>query len=268
MLVSFIIGLAVAAVGVSLLNREPASAFLEESATASGQSVGTSDPPANGDSRSAVPNELANDSESGEIKGSGDTRSADGRSPQPPPPEQPIPLPPEFEWLATDPAHDLVQREPHDVNWAPAIEARFSRFLSENPELVQTYGYPRSIVCRTSMCELLFVAYGLETTLNGEQLEGQALGHVVLRDFHQSILNSEFFERTEFEEFRIPIPVGSGSLITASQHTENGVTSIAWLLRSEDRVNHPGGAFAITDERRRTIEDGSSAADPRPASAR
>lgn len=244
-LVSFAVGVAVAALGLSLLDREPASAFLEQPAatTPSRQSVETSGPRTIGDSPAVMPNGLATDSESGEIEES--VRSANARPPRPPP-EQPIYLPPEFDWLANDPekfhSHDLVQREPYNVNWAPAMEGHLSKFLSENPEITQTYGYPRSIVCRTSQCELLFVAYDLETRLDDEHIESSWNIH-----FTESI--SDFFERPEFEEFHWP-----NNIIFSNGHTEKGVTSFAWWLVSQD-TNRPGGAFEITEERRKAAEE-------------
>lgn len=238
--VSFVVGLAVAALAFSLLNEQPASGFVEQPGTAPlRQSVETADPGAEGSSE-AVPNETAADSDVGEIDEPVDERSADVRPPADarPPPDQPIYLSPEFDWLAKDPqkfrSHDSVQREPYDVDWAPAMEARLAGFLRENPEITQTYGYPTSIVCRTSQCELLFVAYDLEKKLNDEYIEYSLLSH-----FHKSI--SGFFEKSEFEQFRLRT---SRDAIFFLHHSENGVTGIAWWLVSQDRLNHPGGAFA------------------------
>lgn len=80
-----------------------------------------------------------------------------------PPPTHPITLPPEFGWLAENPdhLHEQLQREPVDPDWAAVTEAQIATFLSEHSEIVQKYGQP-IVHCRTSGCELAFVAYGIE----------------------------------------------------------------------------------------------------------
>ena len=83
-----------------------------------------------------------------------------------PPPTQPIMLPSEFAWLTENPdsAHERLQREAIDPDWSFATEAQIVTFLAEHPEIRQKYGQP-TVTCRTSGCELAFVAYGVNETV-------------------------------------------------------------------------------------------------------
>jgi len=80
------------------------------------------------------------------------------------PPESPIRLPPEFGYLSDpnmmDHNHELLQRDPVDPGWSRQMEAQIQEFFVSRPEITATYGYP-TITCRTSACEIAFVAYGI-----------------------------------------------------------------------------------------------------------
>lgn len=81
------------------------------------------------------------------------------------PPDTPIELLPEFSYLSEFPdgQHELLQREPVDSSWSPQMEARLQGFFASRPEITATFGFP-TINCRTSACEIAFVAYGVDDT--------------------------------------------------------------------------------------------------------
>jgi hypothetical protein len=76
----------------------------------------------------------------------------------------PLPLPPEFGWLAdtnyVNP-HDEIQREHRDAAWAAAAESEIQEYLRDHPEIFRAFGYP-TIECRTSRCAVAFVVYGVD----------------------------------------------------------------------------------------------------------
>jgi hypothetical protein len=80
-----------------------------------------------------------------------------------PPPELPIELPPQFSWMAENPntLHEQLQREPVDSTWSLQTEDSLRRFLTSRPEITNLYGLP-TVNCRTSTCQIAFVAHGME----------------------------------------------------------------------------------------------------------
>lgn len=76
-----------------------------------------------------------------------------------------IPLPSEFDWLSTrggllHSLHERIQREYRDDTWATPAETRLQSYVYERPEILKRYGYP-TITCRTTLCEITFVGYGI-----------------------------------------------------------------------------------------------------------
>jgi hypothetical protein len=139
-----------------------------------------------------------------------------------PPPDQPINLPPEFSWLDDnfDPFHEQLQRESVDPDWSYVTEAQIAAFLGEHPEITQKYGQP-TVTCRTSGCQLSFVAYGVdESTL---EIMGLATG--------QSVLHS-IIEYPWADQFATP----TNTLFNS--HTDGNVTTILWhLVRKPEEEN-------------------------------
>ena len=58
--------------------------------------------------------------------------------------------------------HEQLQREPMDPTWSLPMEANLRDFISAQPERLGQYGSP-TINCRSSACEITFVAYGIDT---------------------------------------------------------------------------------------------------------
>jgi hypothetical protein len=132
-----------------------------------------------------------------------------------PPPTEPITLPPEFGWLETnyDGYHELLQREPVDPNWSYTTEAQIATFLGEHPEITQKYGQPQ-VTCRTSGCQLAFVAYGVDETF--AQITGVGLG--------PPRMLSAVTDYPWADQFRSP----TNTLFNT--HTDGNVTTILWHL--------------------------------------
>jgi hypothetical protein len=57
--------------------------------------------------------------------------------------------------------HELIQREPVDPVWSAATELQIQTYLAERPEITSKYGFP-TVNCRTTRCEVAFVAYGID----------------------------------------------------------------------------------------------------------
>jgi hypothetical protein len=182
-----------------------------------------------------VPGESAADSGPLEPEAQSGSVSAESSNEQPPP-ELPIVLPPEYDYLA-EPSqrlniHHTLEREPYDPDWAPAMESQIAQFLAENPEIAQTYGYP-TITCRTTRCEAAFVAHGLDPNLGlGDELD--YLEDLGLSDFevrrigigeHFAGLTSEFFETPGFEQFTT-----FNGYPSVQIRPEDGVTTLLWHM--------------------------------------
>jgi hypothetical protein len=141
------------------------------------------------------------------------------------PPLYPITLPSEFtSWLLEEPrtAHEYVQRDAFDPDWAPAAESEIYRFISEQPEITATHGSP-IINCRTASCEIAFVAYGIDNSVRASSPDASttADGYTSM-DFARAM--SGFWERDGVAElFGSPAPFAR-----AFVKTEDGVTTILW----------------------------------------
>jgi hypothetical protein len=135
-----------------------------------------------------------------------------------PPPTQPINLPPEFDYLSSDPLdpHELTQREPVDAAWAATTEMRINGYLAARPEITSKYGFPQ-IECRTTRCELAFVATGV----------GDA------KDFRD--LTADFFAEDWTERFRIGAPPGVG-IINLSVRNQGDITTLLWNFSQPDEL--------------------------------
>ena len=118
----------------------------------------------------------------------------------------PITLPPEFDWLVSDPGFVDFQRKPVDAA-SIETEAEISRFFAERPELTAAFGFP-TIHCRTRACEVLIVASGDESSVNDEFAQA-------LRD--AEIADQPWFNQLWFHAF--------------ATRSRDGVTSLRWELR-------------------------------------
>ena len=78
------------------------------------------------------------------------------------PPDVPIILPSEFNYLSESPHHfhEVLQRDAIDANWSPQMETQLRSFFASRPEITNKFGFP-TINCRTSGCEIAFASYTL-----------------------------------------------------------------------------------------------------------
>jgi len=137
-----------------------------------------------------------------------------------PPPSLPIVLPAEFDYLLDDPSdnHERIQREAIDPVWAATTETQIHGYLATRPKATEEYGYP-TVHCRTTRCEIAFVAYGV----------GEA------REFRSAI--SGVLDEPWMDQFTS----GGVSLINANIHNRGDVTTILWhLTRTSERFRATG----------------------------
>lgn len=137
-----------------------------------------------------------------------------------PPPTHAITLPPEFDYLFEErnSSHERLQREPVDPAWSAVTEAQLNSHFSARPEITEKYGYP-IINCRTTGCEVAFIAYGIE---NSGFADNPGLEVSAMFEFQAD--NADIFEQPWTEQF-------ASRRVEAGVHTEDGVTTILWYLR-------------------------------------
>ena len=148
-----------------------------------------------------------------------------------PPPSRPINLLPEFDSLLESSGvrnkHELFQREPFDPDWSPFMEASIQDFFASNPQASSTFSL-MSINCRTSACELSFVAYNTGAASRAAE-RGTSIvlpGQIVLSDFRQA--TSEVSEQPWAGQFEL-------DRSHPSILVQDDVATIIWqLYRSED----------------------------------
>lgn len=75
-----------------------------------------------------------------------------------PPPDLPIHLPREFEWLRGVDTFRRFERRPVDPVWSPQAEIQLSNYFAQHHEFVSVYGTP-TIQCRATVCMALFTAH-------------------------------------------------------------------------------------------------------------
>jgi len=144
-----------------------------------------------------------------------------------PPPDQPILLPPEFnrhlEHANVRRDHENLQREPVDQAWALPMEGNLRTFITGQSEFLGKYGYP-TITCRTSRCEVTFVAYGLDTAARAAELGNPDMSPeiVLLSDF--SYVTRSLGEEPWVTDQLLPATVGP------SIRTQDGITTVIWNL--------------------------------------
>ena len=133
-----------------------------------------------------------------------------------PPPVQPISLPPEFDYLSSDPLdpHELTQREPVDPAWAATTTMQINGYLAARPEITSKYGFPQ-IECRTTRCEMAFIATGV----------GDA------KDFRE--LTADFFDEDWTGQFRLGAPPGV-RIINLSVRNQGDITTLLWNVSQPD----------------------------------
>jgi hypothetical protein len=141
------------------------------------------------------------------------------------PPEQPITLPPEFDWLSENRSenHEFIQREPVDPTWSITAGRQIEGHFIDRPELSQEFGYP-IIHCRTTRCEVAFVSYEVHAAdaAAGARVEGLDTEFFSAIRFRTSL--SEFASHPGAEQFE---PIQHDDL---DVHVEDGVTTILWHL--------------------------------------
>jgi hypothetical protein len=76
-----------------------------------------------------------------------------------PPPDLPIHLPREFEYLRRYDTFRRFERRPVDPIWSPQAEIQLSNYFAQNQEFASIYGIP-TIQCRATVCMALFTAPG------------------------------------------------------------------------------------------------------------
>lgn len=76
-----------------------------------------------------------------------------------PPPDLPIHLPREFEWLRGMDTFRRFERRPIDYNWSPQAEIQLSNYFALHQEFVRVYGTP-TIQCRDTACLAMFTSPG------------------------------------------------------------------------------------------------------------
>ena len=142
------------------------------------------------------------------------------------PPELPIQLPPEMSQHLQIPSvidlHERLQRQPVDPEWSIAMEANLRSYFA-SAELLGTYGTP-TINCRTTACEVAFVAYGLEAKAQAAQrnaANGSTLSLILESEFRDA--TSDFREQPWASQFIPTAPTGSF-------RSQNGTTTILWHL--------------------------------------
>jgi hypothetical protein len=148
-----------------------------------------------------------------------------------PPPNRPINLPPEFDSLLESfgvrNKHELLQRESSDPDWSPLMETSLWDFFASNPQISTAFSLT-SITCRTSACELSFVAYNTDAASRAAE-RGTSIvlpGQIVGSDFRQA--TSQIFEQPWAGQFQLDTSRPSISL-------QGDVATIIWQLnRAED----------------------------------
>ena len=143
------------------------------------------------------------------------------------PPTFPITLPPEFNaWLAENPSsmHEDLQREPIDPAWSPQAEGELYDYFADHPDVLATYGSP-TINCRTTGCEIAFVAYGIDNSERARAPNAFTADGYTSTDFARA--NTSFFER--------PWAAEQIELSSPSVNTRDGATTILWHLYRRTR---------------------------------
>ena len=141
------------------------------------------------------------------------------------PPEIPISLPPEFDWLSEEVSenHELIQRELVDPAWSAEARAHIENMFSDRPELFEQFGYP-TIHCRTTRCEAAFVLYDV----NDKDATAAASTEGLTTEFFTALR----FRTTIGQNASQPLidqfsPIGPDDL---DVNVEDGVTTILWHL--------------------------------------
>ena len=147
-----------------------------------------------------------------------------------PPPAQPIPLPSEFDYLAQSPSeyHELIQREPLDPIWSANTEAQIHNYFADRPEITAKYGLP-TVTCRSTRCEVAFVAYGVDDTDRAAQ-GGLAPEFVTGLAFRND--NADVHSEPWAEQFGYVPDAENPRILIAELNTQDGVTTILWHLRT------------------------------------
>jgi hypothetical protein len=77
-----------------------------------------------------------------------------------PPPDLPIHLPRELEWLRKTDTFRRFERRPIDPVWSPQAEIQLSNYFAMHQEFVSVYGMPTILQCRARVCMASFIAPG------------------------------------------------------------------------------------------------------------
>jgi hypothetical protein len=146
-----------------------------------------------------------------------------------PPPDRPIQLAPEFSSLLENPIandrHERIQREPIDSTWSYPMEANLQKFFTSRSQISSTFGTP-TISCRTSACEVAFVAYGIDAAARAANRgTPNAIPELVVgTDFREA--TEDFLDQPWADEFFPDTP---------SVSIQDDVAAIIWhLYRVED----------------------------------
>lgn len=131
---------------------------------------------------------------------------------------QPLPLPPEFDWLSESPSisHELIQREAVDPEWSAVTENKLIGYFGRHPEITDMFGFP-TVHCRSTRCEIQVVRHGVT-----EQFASNA-------NYNWSRYNRPLFTESWADEFGHG-PNADSPVLNYDIKTIDGVTTILWHI--------------------------------------
>lgn len=142
------------------------------------------------------------------------------------PPDLPIYLPREFDWLRVGDYFGRFERKPIDHNWSPQAKIQLSNYFYRHPELTNIYGMP-TIHCRATECMALFIAHGYLD--HGRNHPDPALAKNAETQF---VGPTEIFKADNRGFFNDPVAkqFSDKDGVMAEGRLQNGVAAFFWLL--------------------------------------
>jgi hypothetical protein len=145
------------------------------------------------------------------------------------PPDLPILLPPEFDYLSRDRDiwHEMIQRERLDPVWSATTELQIKNYLAGQSEVLKRYGYP-IVTCRATRCEAAFVAYDVLKDDRMAAQPGLTPEFLIAQTFRNQ--NAEVYEQSWGEQFGY-LPDRSENdpgILNIQVNTQDNVTTILW----------------------------------------